>query len=52
MPRKPKKYPRDMTDEEAIKHLFHPKIRLAIHKHLRGQDQALQPSRAKSKKTE
>jgi hypothetical protein len=46
------KHPKDMTDEEAIKHLFNPKIRRAIHKHLHGQDQALRPSKAKSKKTE
>jgi hypothetical protein len=26
MPRKPKKHPKDMTTEEAIKHLFHPKV--------------------------
>jgi hypothetical protein len=26
MPAKPKKHPKDMTTEEAIKHLFHPKV--------------------------
>jgi hypothetical protein len=26
MPRKPKKHPREMTNEETIRHLFHPKI--------------------------
>ena len=25
MPAKPKKHPKDMTTEEAVKHLFHPK---------------------------
>ena len=25
-PRKPKKHPREMTTEEAIKYLFHPKV--------------------------
>lgn len=24
--RKPKKHPKDMTTEEAMKHLFHPKV--------------------------
>jgi hypothetical protein len=24
--KKPKKHPKDMTTEEAIKHLFHPKV--------------------------
>jgi len=24
--RKPKKHPKEMTTEEAIKHLFHPKV--------------------------
>ena len=26
MPRAKKKHPREMTNDEAIKHLFHPKI--------------------------
>jgi hypothetical protein len=26
MPAKPKKHPKDMTTEEAVKHLFHPKV--------------------------
>jgi hypothetical protein len=26
MPSKPKKHPKDMTTEEAIKRLFHPKV--------------------------
>jgi hypothetical protein len=25
-PKKPKKHPKDMTTEEAITHLFHPKV--------------------------
>ncbi len=35
MPRKLKKHPKDMTDEEALKHLFHPKIVRAIKHHLK-----------------
>lgn len=34
MPKK-KKHPKDMTDEEALKHLFHPKIVRAVKKHLK-----------------
>lgn len=26
MPTKPKKHPKDMTTEDAIKHLFHPQV--------------------------
>jgi hypothetical protein len=33
--RKPKKHPMEMTDEEALKHIFHPKIVRAVKKHLR-----------------
>jgi len=35
--RKPKKHPHDMTDEEALKHIFHPKIVRAVKKHLKTQ---------------
>jgi hypothetical protein len=36
MPRKKlKKHPLEMTDEEALKHLFHPKIARAVKKHLK-----------------
>jgi hypothetical protein len=38
MPKK-KKHPAEMTDEEALKHIFHPKIVRAVKKHLRGQEQ-------------
>ena len=37
MPKKSKKHPMEMTDEEALKHLFHPKIVKAVRKHLKGQ---------------
>jgi hypothetical protein len=36
MPKK-KKHPMEMTDEEALKHLFHPKIVKAVKTHLKGQ---------------
>jgi hypothetical protein len=36
MPRK-KKHPMEMTDDEALKHIFHPKIAKAVRKHLKGQ---------------
>jgi hypothetical protein len=32
-----KKNPREMTDEEALKHLFHPEIVKAIRKHAKGE---------------
>jgi len=34
MPKKPKKHPRDMTTEEAMKHLFTHKGHKAIKKHV------------------
>jgi hypothetical protein len=37
MPKKSKKRPMDMTDEEALKHLFHPDIVKAVQTHLKGQ---------------
>lgn len=37
MKRKSKKHPMEMTDEEALKHLFHPKIVKAVQTHLTGQ---------------
>ena len=37
MPKKSKKHPMEMTDEEALKHIFHPKIVSAVRKHLKGQ---------------
>ncbi len=36
MPKK-KKHPMEMTDEEALKHLFHPKIVKAVQTHLKDQ---------------
>jgi hypothetical protein len=35
--KKSKKHPMEMTDEEALKHLFHPKIVKAVQTHLKGQ---------------
>ncbi|MGA9896751.1 MAG: hypothetical protein WBQ09_01525 [Terriglobales bacterium] len=37
MPKKSKKHPMEMTDEEALNHIFHPKIAQAVRKHLKGQ---------------
>jgi hypothetical protein len=34
MPKKSKKHPKDMTDQEAAEHLFHPKLVQAVHEHL------------------
>jgi hypothetical protein len=39
MPKKSKKHPLEMTDEEALKHLFHPKIVKAVRTHLKDQTQ-------------
>jgi hypothetical protein len=36
MPKK-KKHPMEMTDEEALRHIFHPEIAKAVRKHLKGQ---------------
>jgi hypothetical protein len=36
--RKSKKHPMEMTDEEALKHLFHPKIAKAVRNHLREEE--------------
>jgi hypothetical protein len=36
--RKSKKHPMEMTDEEALKHLFHPKIVKAVRHHLRSEE--------------
>ena len=35
---KKKKHPSEMTDEEALKHIFHPKIVRAVKKHLKDQE--------------
>ncbi|MGA7380724.1 MAG: hypothetical protein WBX03_07720 [Terriglobales bacterium] len=37
MPKKSKKHPMEMTDDEALNHIFHPKIAKAVRKHLKGQ---------------
>ena len=37
MPKKSKKHPMEMTDEEALKHLFHPEIVKAVKGHVKGQ---------------
>jgi hypothetical protein len=37
MPKKSKKHPIEMTDEEALKHLFHPEIVKSVRKHLKDQ---------------
>ena len=36
--KKLKKHPMEMTDEEALKHLFHPNIVRAVKKHLKEQE--------------
>ncbi len=36
--KKLKKHPMDMTDEEALRHIFHPKIVRAVKKHLKEQE--------------
>lgn len=35
-----KKHPMEMTDDEALKHIFHPKIAKAVRKHLKGQSES------------
>ena len=37
--KKLKKHPMEMTDEEALRHLFHPKIVRAVKKHLKEQEE-------------
>lgn len=37
MRKKLKKPPMEMTDEEALKHLFHPEIVKAVRRHVKGQ---------------
>ena len=48
MPKTPKKRPMDMTDVEALKHLFHPDIVKAVQTHLKGQTKPA-PKRRKGK---
>jgi len=47
MPKK-KKHPMEMTDEEALKHLFHPEIAKAVKRHVNGQTQE-KPKRKKKR---
>src|SRR5204863_9899930 len=48
MPKK-KKHPMHMTDEEALKHLFHPEIVKAVRKHVKGQSKQEQKPKPKPK---
>jgi hypothetical protein len=45
--KKSKKHPMEMTDEEALKHLFHPEIVKAVKRHVKGQTQ--KPSKRKNR---
>ena len=40
----------EMTDEEALKHLFHPKIVRAVKKHLKEQEQGERDGKPQSQK--
>jgi hypothetical protein len=48
--KKLKKHPMEMTDEEALRHLFHPKIVRAIKKHLKEQDEREKKAEERTKK--
>ena len=48
--RKSKKHPMEMTDEEALKHLFHPKIVKAVRSHLTTQEKAEEKKKPKSER--
>lgn len=48
MRKKLKKHPMEMTDEEALKHLFHPEIVKAVKRHVKGQSQKRQNRKKKS----
>jgi hypothetical protein len=48
MPKK-KKHPMEMTDEEALKHLFHPKIVKAVQKHTKEQTEEAPKPESKTK---
>jgi hypothetical protein len=43
--KKSKKHPKDMTDEEVLKHLFHPKIVRAVKGHLKREGKKNSTSR-------
>jgi hypothetical protein len=45
--KKSKKHPMDMTDDEALKHIFHPEIVKAVRKHVK--DQTAQEKKRKQK---
>jgi hypothetical protein len=47
VPKKSKKHPMEMTDEEALKHLFHPEIVKAVKRQVKGQTQ--KPPKRKKK---
>ena len=47
MRKKSNKHPMQMTDEEALKHLFHPEIVKAVKRHAKGQTP--KPSKRKKK---
>jgi hypothetical protein len=49
MPKKSKKHPRDMTDQEAAEHLFHPKLVQAVHEHLSNPPERRSVSKSKPK---
>jgi hypothetical protein len=46
MPKK-KKHPMEMTDEEALRHLFHPEIVKAVKTHLKGPPKSGKKSKPK-----
>jgi hypothetical protein len=46
MPKK-KKHPMKMTDEEALKHLFHPEIVKSVQTHLQGQSKPVKKTSVK-----
>ena len=48
MPKK-KKHPMEMTDEEALKHLFHPKIVKAVQKHAKAETGKVPKRESKTK---
>ena len=50
MPKKSKQHPMEMTDEEALKHLFHPEIAKAVRKHLREEPTGKKKPKRKPKK--
>jgi hypothetical protein len=48
--KKLKKHPMEMTDDEALRHIFHPKIVRAVTKHLKDQEQESKSGKPKSHK--